>query len=207
MRGNRPPGHALLQFSLLMTLLAGLLLPWLLAPNAPMTLNAYDLAEWASLHPAQRATNPPLLAPLLLRAQLLILCVLVGLVARGKLEKRAAALVIFTLAVAQLPPIEFVNDIGNLNYRQQFGLALSSLLLGMAALCWMDARWRRLFVAGLSLLGALTTLAGASLALDVFASLASGGSAGLGIWIVQASYCCLFVTGLRTLFFHILPPP
>lgn len=196
---RRPASHPLLKISLLMAVLVGLLLPWLLAPAAAMTLNAYDLAEWASLHPAQRGSNPPLVVPMLLRVQLVILCALTGLVAHGKLQKRAAALVIFALAVAQLPPIEFVNDIGNLNYRQQFGLALGGLVLGMAALRWIDRRWQPMFVAGFGLVGALTTLAGASLALDAYASLASGGGIGLGVWIVLAAYVCLAGTGFRTL--------
>ena len=196
---RRLANHPLLKISLLMALLVGLLLPWLVAPAAAMTLNAYDLAEWASLHPAQRGSNPPLVVPLLLRAQLVILCALIGLVAHGKLEKRAAALVIFALAVAQLPPIEFVNDIGNLNYRQQFGLALGGLVLGMVALRWIDRRWQPMFVAGFGLVGTLTTLAGATLALDAYASLASGGSIGLGVWIVLTAYVCLVGSGFRAL--------
>ncbi|MCY4464354.1 MAG: hypothetical protein OXE46_02320 [Chloroflexi bacterium] len=199
MRRDRPASHPLLNASLLMALLVGLLLPWLLAPSAAMTLNAYDLAEWASLHPAQRGSNPPLLVPLLLRCHLVILCALAGVVAHSKQEKTVAALAIVALAVAQLPPIEFVNDIGNLNYRQQFGLALGGLLLGMMILRWLDRRWQPLFVTGFGLFGALTSLAGATLALDVYASLASGGSTGLGLWIVVAAYVGLFGTGLRAL--------
>ncbi len=205
MRSDRPARQSLVTFSLLLSLLVGLLLPWLLAPNATMTINAYDLAEWASLHPAQRGTDPPLLVPLLLRAQLAILCALAGVAAQCKLEKRAAALVIVALAVAQLPPLEFVNDIGNLNYRQQFGLALASLVLGLAALRWMNRRWQPIFVAVFGLVGALTTLVGASLALAVYASLASGGSAGLGVWIAIASYLCLFGSGFRALVAAALP--
>lgn len=205
MRRDRLASRPLVNISLLMSLLVGLLLPWLLAPNAAMTLNAYDLAEWASLHPAQRGTIPPLIVPLLLRVQLVILCALVGVVAQCKLEKRAAALVIIALTVAQLPPIEFVNDIGNLNYRQQFGLALASLVLGMTALRWINRRWQPLFIAGFGLVGALTTLAGVALALDVFASLTSGGSAGLGVWIAIAGYVCLFGIGFRALVATALP--
>lgn len=205
MRRDRPVSHPLVPFSLLLALLVGLLLPWLLAPTAAMTLNAYDLAEWASLHPAQRASNPPLVLPWLLRAQLMILCALAGVVAQRRLQKRVAALVIVALAVAQLPPIEFVNDIGNLNYRQQFGLALASLGLGIAALRWINRHWQPTAIAGFGLVGALTTLAGATLALDVFASLASGGSAGLGVWIVAAGYSCLFGVGFRALIVTALP--
>ena len=205
MHRNQAASHPFVYFCLLLALLAGLLLPWLLAPNAGMTLNAYDLAEWASLHPAQRVSNPPLLVPLLLRGQLVILCALAGLVARSLREKRAAALVIVVLAVAQLPPIEFVKDIGNLNYRQQAGLALASLLLGMTALRWLAIRWQPLVSAVCSLLGALTTLVGATLALEAYASLASGGGAGLGVWLVAASYICLFALAIRAIIANKVP--
>ena len=106
---------------------------------------------------------------------------------------------IVVLAVAQLPPIEFVNDIGNLNYRQQFGLALGGLVLGMAALRWIDRRWQPMFVAGFGLVGALTTLAGATLSLDAYASLAGSGGIGLGVWIVLTAYVCLVGAEFRTL--------
>ena len=204
MRRDQPASHPLLIASLLMALLVGLLLPWLLAPSAAMTLNAYDLAEWASLHPSQQISNPPLVAPLLLRIHLVILCALTGVVAQGLRGKRIAALAIVALAVAQLPPIEFVNDIGNQNYRQQFGLALASLVLGMATLRWINRRSQPLFVAGLGLVGALTTFSGVGLALDVYASMASGGSAGLGLWIAAAAYICLFGSGLWAWY---SPPP
>ena len=35
--------------------LCGYLLPWIVAPSSAMTLNAYDLAEWTSLHPLQQS--------------------------------------------------------------------------------------------------------------------------------------------------------
>lgn len=199
MPSARSTSQSLFIASLLIALLVGLLLPWLVAPAAGMTLNAYDLAEWASLHPAQRSSNPPLVVPLLLRVQLLILCALTGLVARGKMQKQVAALVIVALAIAQLPPIEFVNDIGNLNYRQQFGLALGGMVLGIAALLWKNRRWQPIFVAGFSLVGALTAIGGARLALDVYASLASGGGMGLGVWFTVAAYACLIALGLLAL--------
>lgn len=54
-------------YALVLIGLLGYAQPWIVAPAASMTLNAYDLAEWASLIPAQRGTAPPLLVPLLLR--------------------------------------------------------------------------------------------------------------------------------------------
>ena len=34
-------------------------LPWVVGPGAALTLNAYDLAEWTSLHPAVRTAALP----------------------------------------------------------------------------------------------------------------------------------------------------
>ncbi len=181
-------------------LLTGLLLPWLVAPNAAMTLNAYDLAEWASLHPAQAGTTPPLLAPLLLRLQVLILCALVGAVAKTPKAMRISALLICLLAVAQLPPVEFVKDLGSLNYRQQFGLALASWLLGLAGLRWLAGRFlRHAMICMLAIGGMAATWTGAHQALDVYASLAGGGSIGLGVWIAAFAYLALMLRSMRTL--------
>ena len=125
--------HACLLLFLLLIGLLGYLLPWAVAPSAPMTLNAYDLAEWTSLHPAQRHSSPPLLAPLLLRAQLVILSLTFALVVSRRPWRLISAATVAILALAQLPPFEYVYDIANLNYRQQFGLALASLIAGLVA--------------------------------------------------------------------------
>ena len=134
--------HSLLLVMLALLGLLGYLLPWAVASSAPMTLNAYDLAEWASLHPAQRQTTPPLLAPLLLRAQLVVLS---SIIALSVSQRWVAAAAVVALALAQLPPFEYVYDIANLNYRQQFVLALVSLVAGqfrLAAACWLWATRR-----------------------------------------------------------------
>ena len=119
-------------FALIVVALCGYALPWIVAPIASMTLNGHDLAEWASLVPSQRATSPPLLAPLLLRLQPVMLSLLLG-VHRDRTPKSGMAMsaaAICLLAAAQLPPFEFVYDINNLNYRQQFSLAALSLIAG-----------------------------------------------------------------------------
>ena len=92
------------------------------------------LAEWASLHPSQPGTSPPLIVPLLLRVQLVFLALMVGLLAAGGMHRTSAALVIAVFAIAQIPPLEIVYDPNNLNYRQQLIMAMASLILGLAAL-------------------------------------------------------------------------
>ena len=175
----------------LLLLLTGLLLPWLVSPSASMTLNAYDLAEWASLHPAQTHTNPPLLASLLLRIQLVIFCALTSCMANGKRMRFAAALCVLALAVAQLPPVEFVYDLGSLNYRQQFGCALASLVPGLGLLRWAVGRLRVWTVLAGSVVGAATAVAGMLQALEVYGLVGGVGGVGAGLWLCVAAYLCL----------------
>ena len=181
----------LLDWSLLALLLAGLLLPWLVAPNAAMTLNVWDLAEWASLYPPQAGTSPPLLASLLLRLHVALLCVFAALLADAGKSRWLALLAVILLVVAQLPPVEFVLDTGNLNYRQQFGLAAASLIMGLACLRWTTGRWRRGLRAALAVCGIVFAWQGAAQGLDVYGQLASGGDIGLGAWIAGIAYALM----------------
>lgn len=171
---------------------AGYLLPWVVAPSAPMTLGAYDLAEWVSLHPSQHHTSPPLQAPLLLRLQLVVFSLLLGIARAGKPRRLAAALIIISLAIGQLPPPEYLRDLGNVNYRQQFILAATSLTLGLALLHIRHARFVNILAAVLPLAGAVSALHGVAQAFDVYSSLNAGGTIGLGLWILVASYVGCF---------------
>ncbi len=183
----------------LATALIGYLLPWAVAPSAPMTLNAYDLAEWASLHPLQRQTNPALLAPLELRLQLLILSVALGLLAVGRAQRWLAFILILLLALAQLPPFEFIYDIRNTNYSQQFRLAAISLVVALAAAPFNLRRLRPYALILLSILGIGSALHGAAQALDLLALLGQGASAGAGLWICCLSYSGIIVVAVESL--------
>ena len=174
--------YGLLPVILLLLGLLGYLLPWAVAQSAPMTLNAYDLAEWTSLHPAQRQTTPPLMAPLLLRAQLVILSLAFAVTASRRWIAAAAVVV---LALAQLPPFEYVYDIANLNYRQQFVLALVSLVAGLAATRLRNRRIIRLLLFLLAVAGILSVHAGAAQAIEAYRQPAT---IGFGPWLLTASY-------------------
>ena len=183
---------ALLPVMLLLLGLLGYLLPWAVASSAPMTLNAYDLAEWNSLHPAQRQTMPPLLASLLLRAQLAILSLAFALTVS---KHWVAAAAVVALALAQLPPFEYVYDIANLNYRQQFVLALVSLLAGLTATRLRNRRLTRSLLFLLPVAGIISVFAGVSQAFDAFRQPAA---IGFGPWILTASYACIAAISLWT---------
>lgn len=178
----------LLLLAVLLLGLAGYLLPWAVSSSAPMTLNAYDLAEWASLHPAQRQTTPPLLAPLLLRVQLVILTLILALSASGRPMRAMSAAAVVVLALAQLPPFEYVYDIANLNYRQQFGLALASMIAGLAATRLANRRIIRVLLVVLPIAGIISVIAGVAQALEVYRLTQSVAGIGLGPWLLCASY-------------------
>lgn len=188
-----------LLYLFLATALIGYLLPWAVAPSATMTLNGYDLAEWASLHPLQRQTSPALLAPLELRLQLVVLSVALGLLAIGRAQRWLAIILILLLALAQLPPFEFVYDIRNTNYSQQFRLAAISLVVALAATPFKLRLLRPYALILLSILGIGSAIHGAAQALDLLALLGQGASAGAGLWISILSYGGIIVVAVASL--------
>lgn len=133
------------------------LFPWLVNPSASLSPNAYDLAEWASLHPAVRDATPALLTSLLLRLPLACLALLIGFTARRGLFP---ALIVLVLAAALLPPPEFVKALDNSNYRQQAALALFTLIGGAIGFSGRLPRVRHWIAAAIALLGALVSIIG-----------------------------------------------
>ena len=116
-------------------------LPWVHNPGAGLTVNAYDLAEWTTLHPAVRSADLPYLPSFALRGQLLVITVILALNAprRFTLIWWLHAIGVLLLGVAQLPPLEFVTQPGDGNYQQQALLAATSLIVaGIALLGWLS---------------------------------------------------------------------
>lgn len=198
-RRNASASFYITMFALIVVALCGYALSWIVAPVGSMTLNGHDLAEWASLVPSQRATSPPLLASLLLRLQPLMLSLLLGSAAAGRGGMALSAAAICLLAAAQLPPFEFVYDINNLNYRQQFGLAAFSLIGG---LCLIPLRSRRpslMVVLFITAAGLVTSALGLSMALELYGVFSLDAVAGAGFWVVGLSYAGLIASALREL--------
>lgn len=175
----------------------GYIQPWIVVPTGSMTLSAFDLAEWASLIPAQRATSPPLLAPLLLRLQPVILCLILGAVADSRAKMAIAAIAILLLAAAQLPPFEYVYDINNLNYRQQFFLAIVSLIGGIAAIPLRRLSLVALATMVLPIVGLVSSLLGLAQAEALYRSFQLGAASGAGIVILSLSYLALLALSAR----------
>lgn len=189
----------LTMFALIIVAYCGYALAWIVVPAGSMTLNGHDLAEWASLVPAQRATSPPLLAPLLLRLQPLMLSLLLGGIAVGRRRMAMSAAAICLLAAAQLPPFEFVYDINNLNYRQQFGLAACSLIGGFCLIPLQSRRLSQMVMLSIAATGLVTSAFGLSMALELYGAFELDAVAGAGIWILGLSYAGLIASALREL--------
>lgn len=116
-------------------------LPWYAHDTAGFTMHGFDLAEWASLHPAVRSSSPEMLTSFLLRAPQWIIVVALTLVAnrfddpRWRWVVRAGAL---ALALRFVPPKEFFTDTpDDPNYRQMtLLLVLSGLSVLLALLVY-----------------------------------------------------------------------
>jgi uncharacterized membrane protein YsdA (DUF1294 family) len=168
--------------------LAAYYLPWIANRAAALSANAYDLAEWTSLHPSVREASIPLLAPFLLRAALGGLALLSGFralrVLPGWLRLAYAALALW-LALTLLPPLDFFRGAwDDSNYRQQFFLSVGTLVgLGMLSAAGRRAspRLLRRAEASLGLLALLSGLIGEILAQNVIRSLQIDAPLGVGV--------------------------
>ena len=182
---------------LLLLALGAYLLPWVVAPNASMTLNAFDLAEWTSLHPLQQQARPPLMVPLLLRIHLPILAISMALWPNGREERYPAILFIVLLSISQLPPLEFINNLNDLNYRQLLFLALATLVLSTFLRRFLPAQLRPIVALILALLGIVTSLVGQSQAIELYQLTLETGTAGGGLWLMVLTYGGISLSALR----------
>jgi len=147
----------------LLVALAAFYLPWVTHSTAGFTMNGFDLAEWASLHPAVRANTPSMLTSFLLRAPQVAVAIALALAANAIADPRwravgwAAALLV---ALRYVPPVEFLQSArDDPNYRQMALLAVLGVIgvACAAALSGFRARW---LVAGAALCGVGGAVAG-----------------------------------------------
>lgn len=115
--------------TLLILALIAYTLPWVVGGSASLTFGAFDLAEWASLHPTNRALAPTLLTSFLLRMPLVCLAWIIAFNAPPYPFKSASwwihTLLCLILAVLSTPPLEFLTIFReDVNYIQQASLTL-----------------------------------------------------------------------------------
>lgn len=153
-------------------MLIGYSLPWLQGPGVSLSPNAYDLAEWSSLHPAARAESPALLTALLLRLPLACIALMLAFSAppdtQGRLMFGLGALL---LAAALLPPLEFVRAPDDPNYRQQFMLAVVALIGSLVGLSGVLRRWGRVIAVLALVTGAAASAVGLARGYALFTEL------------------------------------
>ena len=140
----------------------GYFLPWVLTPASSLSLGAYDLAEWSSLHPIIRQTIPFLWTALALRIPLAILGILLAAYVNKSFHRPSITIIcILVTAIALLPPLEFFTTYrDDPNYRQQFVIALLTLAIGIPAAIAQPKTLRTRLIAILSVLGALASAIG-----------------------------------------------
>ncbi len=175
-----------LLFALILALYA---LPWLINPPASLSPNAYDLAEWTSLHYLVRTETPMLLTPLLLRLPLACVGLLIAFSQRrGWLPM----VLVLLIVVALLPPLEFIKQTGDPNYRQQAALAVITLIGGAVGVSQLWPRARHWIAAGIALIGAVASLIGLlqgyqlMRGFDLPTQIGLGGAAAVGVFLLTA---------------------
>jgi NADH:ubiquinone oxidoreductase subunit 4 (subunit M) len=138
------------------------LIPWLINPGVSIAPNAYDLAEWASLHPASRFSTPPLFTSLLLRLPLVCLAfVLAFFDMRSTTRRWVAVICVFLITVALLPPLEFFTSArGDANYQQQIFLSIVTLIGGLVGVSGLVRTADGVLVIVFAFVGAATCIGG-----------------------------------------------
>jgi hypothetical protein len=180
----------------LIVALGGYYLPWLTNPAAVLSANAFDLAEWVGLSPAQRYVDVPLLAPFFLRLVLVLLAWLFWLRAgalRGVLRYLPAGLAL-VLALTLFPPLDFFRGAGNdVNYRQLMTLCILALG-GLAVILLLGRRklpWRHVEMA-LAALALFCAAVGQIMATRVIQGLQIPAPSGIG-FVVTAGALLVFM--------------
>ena len=171
--------------------------PGLLPRLHPLTLGAYDLAEWTSLHPSQVNTTPALIVPLLLRIHLPIIALLIGLSAHTPKSRIVTSLIIIVLAISQLPPFEFLTiATNNINYQQQFTLAIMCLIGGLSAIVFSASRFTSLFNVILVSIGFVSAILGIEQAQGLYLQSLQENTVGIGVFILCFAYLVIGIVNL-----------
>ena len=119
-----------------------------------------------------------MITPLLLRSQLLVIALLSALALS---ERRWLACVVgAVLALAQLPPLEFLSQLGDANYQQQTLLAVLTMVGVWIAASILPLRWHAMAQVCLAVAGALTSALGLSQALSLYQMSLGEGAPGAG---------------------------
>jgi hypothetical protein len=189
---------------LLFAALVAYCLPWVINPGVSLSLGAYDLAEWSSLHPAVRSGNPMLLTALLLRLPLvgIALLISIGAFPRSPTFRLFLSLLIGT---ALLPPLEFFTQAtDDPNYRQQFVLAPITIIGSIGCLSLKHTAMAKVMFIGIAVATILSSLIGLSQTYELMNNYSLPtqlGIGGVGFIVVVGGivFAALKLIGFKTL--------
>lgn len=161
-------------------------LPWISNPGRSLSLGAYDLAEWSSLHPTVKATTPPLLTCFLIRFPLVGLAWIVGfhskdLITKPMLLPLVHTITVVLIAISLLPPLEFFTIAsGDPNYQQQFVLAIAASIGGVIGLSGLLKALQPIILPAIILTIVLTSVLGLSQSLRLMLDFQLPSKVGIG---------------------------
>ncbi|GAB5491404.1 MAG: hypothetical protein Phog2KO_16190 [Phototrophicaceae bacterium] len=163
------------------------ILPWTLNNNAVLSLGAYDFAELLAKRQFNDLSYNTVLA---LRGQLVLLTCLFAFSIQRPLFTVTwclKAVLCMLLVIAQLPPLTYIQNLGDANQQQQALLAFNSLVavgFGLTGLL-SSAKYYAWIV--ISIVGILTTIYALINALDIITAYSVNmriGVGGIGLIIV-----------------------
>ncbi len=191
-----------LPYGWMILLILGLIaytLPWIIGAGASLTFGAFDLAEWASLHPTTRALSPILFTSFLLRMPLVCLAWISAFNAPPYPFKSASwwiyALLCLILVMLSTPPLEFLTIFrDDINYIQQANLTIVAMIGAGIGLSGIFKKYRVYFAIFAGIIGIITSIWGwmngyALLAdFQIYVSLGVGVIMTIAIFLVMCGY-------------------
>lgn len=157
-----------------------------------LNFNAFDLAEWSTLHPSVQFTSIPLVPALAFRIGL------IGFISLLHLELLAIGvlgpvywLIAALAGIAMLPPIEALNHLSiDLNYRQQLSLSLATWIgLGI---CYVFKLGKNIWIRKvIVVVTAVSYITGIFTSKDLFTEIQVTVDSGIGLYVVATSIACL----------------
>lgn len=180
-------------------------LPWLMSNGAGLTMDGFDLAEWASLHPDVVHSTPGLLTSLFLRIIPVIVIAIVATNTPPYPSNRrlwlSSAFITIIVAVMLFPPFEFLtSERGNMNYRQMFVISISCLVGGGVGLSGIFYRMRFYVMMVGGICGVLVSTFGLSQVFQLYADFYLPRQVAIGGILTILAFAMIVIVGVQ----HIL---
>lgn len=187
-------------FVLILIAIVGYTIPWLINRSTGLTMGAYDLAEWASLHPQVRFESELLLTPLLLRLPLALMALMIVFVASKEYLREIRLICFAVLALYLLPPLEFLTVSRNdVNYVQGFILVVIMSIAGFIGFFVpIRQRWRAYIMLGLIGFTLISAIWGVLEIRDLMNGFGLDPQLGMGIFLIVPSLAGLLAVVLGT---------